>query len=362
MWRLSRLGNDSEWLLVGCGREVHLLALGAAWEGALRVVSFHLEPEAPGVSVSMAAAAAGDVTGDGRVDLLLGFVFRADGGGISGGALHLVPGAVQGGFSEPLRLLSAPVAWLQVVQVDGRGAEDLLAGLPGERVSGRPAEVRSWLGGAALRPHGRVRLDAAVASWAASDVDGDGTLDVLAVAPGRLFVVRMPASGDPSVRLDAALSGLEAVAGVEGGRWMALVDGRVVSPRAERPWLVGDEEGGRWGLPSSPWAEGGWEPGARVEALWNASGALAARAGHRVWWERWRAGNAQARWEPFRLAEGPGEVADVAGAGSRRGPWSLWRGSPSEGWGLYEEPMESGRSARPVGWSEAPLRLRLRLP
>ncbi len=353
------VGDERPELLVLCGARVLVHGRAGGCERLLRVLEAEVRPELPGVHVEAAEAAVGDVTGDGLVDLVVGFAYRADAGGWVGGALHLLPRAPGGGFGEPVRLASAPVLSVHLAQLDGRGGLDVAAVVRGDRLAGRPARLRLWSGGVAPRPLSRQPLPLPPTSVGWLDVDGDGRLDLLAAAPGRLLVRRGPLPEDRPAGV-VEVDGLLEVAAVPGA------------------WLARTAEGlrrGRWVPASGPPADGGDAGGSSGPALGERvgpGGAVRRLAATPLrFWVLDEAGAPRLA-RTSRLDGGAwptvtvpaGIVADVAEQAGGERLWLLWRPGLGAPWRLRwtPRPPQASPSTRPVDAEPAPLLLRIPLP
>ena len=212
----------------------------------------------PGAGFGVELAQGGDVNRDGYGDLLVGEWRRSVGGARRSGAAHLYLGAESGLAGTPV-LLASPEpgsndelgAALAAGDVNGDGFVDVVVGAAGAATGGvAGGKVHLFLGG----PGGL----AASASWSASfepepgasfgiavlvaDVDGDGVGDVIVGADrataagvlraGRVVVFRGAAGGPPSAPIEVLSPEPEQDAGFgaslavlrarDGGRWLAV--------------------------------------------------------------------------------------------------------------------------------------------
>ncbi len=187
----------------------------------------------------MALVPAGDVNGDGTVDVLLG-IPDSDRGGFDSGAAMLIYGPMEGEI--PLGSIEEGGLGLVLVgeradaragisvaggDVTGDGLADLVVGAPGDDDGGSGAGAVYLLAGPAF---GVVDLSSATAKLlgeatddttgtavAVADLDGDGYFDILIGAPGQdadavdsgaVYVVYGPIAADMDLsEADARLSG-----------------------------------------------------------------------------------------------------------------------------------------------------------
>lgn len=182
---VSLLGGRPE-LVLGCGRETHLLATDAS-EGALepvRAATFRLRAEALRAEPEGAAAVAADFNSDGRVDLVLGHLVPASRRASQQGALDLVPRDEHGGFERAVALAPIAVASLVAADLDGSPGSELVALHQADRFGRRQSEA--WAFGGRGAPSRKARLDAGATARVvrAIDLDRDGRLDIVALADG----------------------------------------------------------------------------------------------------------------------------------------------------------------------------------
>ncbi len=343
-------------LLLACQGRVEAFGEGPEAGTWLRFAVFELDPEVPGTVPEPVVPVAGDVTGDGLPDLLLGSTFRGDGGTVAGGALHLIPQWAEGGFGEPRRLVGAAVLSVTTAQLDGRGGQEVLAVLRGNRLAGQQAEVRVWRGGVAPAPLMRRGLPADILAAAWRDLNGDGVLDLIGATPNRLLAVLSDGRG--SLRtgsLSHEVPRLRGVAAFPTG-WAAWVGSGVRLPAASvvLRWS-GDDDAAEpmWLQPVLVADEAG--PGAPLRRLASSGAGLWSTAGAEGSWIAQPNRGGGLHWE--RLPVPPGELASVAVWRERR--WVLWREGAGRPWRLL---VVDRSGIRPVRLADAPLVLRVHLP
>ena len=232
--------------------KVDLANLGAA--------GFRIDGDEDGALLGSSVAAAGDVNGDGRTDLIVGAPGRNANGGNSGAAYVIYGQPAPASFSlvNPLggagyRILGptandeAGTAVSGAGDVNGDGRADVIVGVPGAGNNGRassgsayvlygqaaPADVNLALplAGAGYQIDGPTTFDAAGSSVGdAGDVNGDLRADVIVGAPfagngGFAYVifgqpgpanVDLASVGAAGYRIDSALSGDQAGVAVDG--------------------------------------------------------------------------------------------------------------------------------------------------
>ena len=187
------------------------------------------------------SSAAGDLTGDGRPELVVGAPGHRNGGDYHAGAVYVFDGATLPGSAKQARAADAALfvltgdagqgrfgATVALADLNGDGLRDIIVGAPsageGKRTEGgriyvfvsRPGEpppVTSL--GADVTLVGEAGGDALGSSLLVKDVDGDGTDDLLASAfragaPGK------PAAGAVYVILGPALAVASGEVGVAG--------------------------------------------------------------------------------------------------------------------------------------------------
>jgi hypothetical protein len=239
----GRSNAGSAYVVFGKGSSapVDLAALGAQ--------GFRIDGAAPTERAGWAVAAAGDVNGDGRADLLVGAPFADRGGRQSSGSAYVVFGksstetvdlALTGDWGFRIDGASAEDFTAEAIggagDLTGDGLGDVLVGAtfadPGGRSSAGSAYVvygkrtnepvdLAALGAQGFRIDGAAAGDGAGAAVAAGDVDGDGRTDLLVGAvfadanarrgSGSVHVlfgpragVDLAAVGDEAARIDGA--------------------------------------------------------------------------------------------------------------------------------------------------------------
>ncbi len=184
------LGDPAPEVVVGCGDRFVVvgLSIGAPSVAALRVAELAMESRRD-IPVHTAQPAIGDVTGDGRPDLVLPFYQRATSGGSRGGRA-LVWRRREEGLARPTSFGSFTVQDVTLVDLDGRGGLDVLAVDRGRPWGDQPGAVHVHSGGS--RPRQRASLTGG--KWARSvvalDFDTDGTVDVVASSDEQLHLHR----------------------------------------------------------------------------------------------------------------------------------------------------------------------------
>lgn len=167
----------SDRVLVGCGADVDLLA---QWDSPAlaRIARFTRTPTRQGDDTSATVLAAGDINGDGRPDLVLGFTDTRSVGAPSG-ALYVAASAPGGGFKAPEALAPIVTRSLDVASLNGQEGADLAALHQPGRGGSRATEA--WLFGGGSAPARSARLDAGSGATllATADLDRDGKRDVV---------------------------------------------------------------------------------------------------------------------------------------------------------------------------------------
>ena len=184
--------------------------LGTA-SGLAATPSVVLEGAEAGVYFGWSVANAGDVDGDGFVDLLVGVVRAQPGGVAQAGAAHVFLGGPGGPSSTPAWTVEGNVnrgevghAVAGAGDVNGDGFADVLVGAPGERVVRVYYGSATGLGTTPLVLRERVagdRVGAAVAG--VGDVNGDGFADV-SIGANRASPGGRALAGEVGVHLGSA--------------------------------------------------------------------------------------------------------------------------------------------------------------
>ena len=174
------LGDDATELIVSCGNEVNVLA--RAGRGIMRVAQIRDASSTPAREARVALA---DLGGDGRGDLLVGFIGTA--ASASASRLAVVAGDERGGLSEPQVLAPISALSLDSGELDGRPGSDLVALHQADGFGRRPSEAWVIAGGPSpVRTHRQI-LHAGGHALAILDLDGDSNIDVLSADSRGLF-------------------------------------------------------------------------------------------------------------------------------------------------------------------------------
>jgi hypothetical protein len=176
------LGDPRPEIAVACGPLVQLLAvLGRGDESQpLRVAT--LETEARGRTRHASSPAAGDMNGDSRPDLIVGFWDTRRGGSTRGGVLYQLPREKSGALGTPTRLAPIAVTGVALAQLDGKAGLDLVALNRGAPLARRSSEAWIFTGGPSPTKVAALESGMDGRALAVADVDGDGELDVLTAA------------------------------------------------------------------------------------------------------------------------------------------------------------------------------------
>jgi len=164
------------------------------FSGANGVLLHRFDGQAAGDYFGFSVAAAGDVNGDGRADLLVGAPLANPGGRTDAGSAFLFSGwngALLRRFDGPTPGDALGWSVAGISDLSGDGVPDVIAGAPYADPAGQANAGTTFLlsasDGAVLR-----RLDGEAAGdnagfsvASAQDVDGDGKADVIVGAPGR---------------------------------------------------------------------------------------------------------------------------------------------------------------------------------
>ena len=195
------LGDDEPELVVSCGAEVNIL--GRAGGSVMRVAQVRDTSSSPARAANVSLA---DLGGDGRDDLLVGFLGPPE--SASASRLVLVPANERGGLKEAQVL--APIAALSMAsaELDGRPGADLVALHQADGFGRRPSEAWVIAGGPSpVRTHRQI-LRTAGTALSVADLDGDTHADVLSADSGGVYRY----SGDGAGRLGQGEAFAEEVA------------------------------------------------------------------------------------------------------------------------------------------------------
>jgi hypothetical protein len=187
--RLSRIpliaGRPELWAL-HCGRSLHVIDIQEI-AGTLvpqRVALVQASSPSPAETPVATPAAAADVDGDGRNDLLAPVMLVDAAGAARGGAVYWLRGSASGGFDAPANLLLAAPAALVALKLDEEAGQDLALLNRQDSNTGENDEL--WLIQGGPSPQRIAQRPAGVGSsaLAALDLDLDGRDDLVAASTG----------------------------------------------------------------------------------------------------------------------------------------------------------------------------------
>ncbi|MBC7171715.1 MAG: VCBS repeat-containing protein, partial [Polyangiaceae bacterium] len=182
-----RLLGDRPELILGCGRETHVLAIVPSASGGLmptRVMTLRLGNERLRGEPEGAAVVTADVNADGRVDLVLGHLVAATRNTSQQGVLDWIARDERGGFDAPVALAPIAVSSIAAAELDAARGAELVALHQADRFGRRPSEA--WVFGGGAAPARTTRLDAGATARVVRilDLDRDGELDVITLGDG----------------------------------------------------------------------------------------------------------------------------------------------------------------------------------
>ena len=164
------VGDASPELVVACGSEVHVVGFDES--RPLRVAHFGRSGSARAARPILV-----DVDGDGRHDLVVGYTQVDEAGSPLGGSLSVVLSTEEGGLKEPRAVAPIAVSGLAAGDLDGRPGAEIGAVNWADGHGLRPSELWLFAGGVSIARRHRIRLGNDGHGLELADLDADGELE-----------------------------------------------------------------------------------------------------------------------------------------------------------------------------------------
>lgn len=176
------VGDETPELVVGLGDRVDILQI----EGGTprRIATIRIEQAEPAFVPSTPRVAIGDVSGDGRADLLVPYWRRTVGGGSRGGGAVILRGKADGRLDRPRRFAGPRmmVSSIALMNLDERGGLDIVLGGRGRPYGDIPGRLAFYRGARMPRLIREVRTDITEIRFVFPvDIDEDADRDLLVV-------------------------------------------------------------------------------------------------------------------------------------------------------------------------------------